>query len=191
MGTWILLDCARVCQNLTNGQNILKVSQNTAGIITNVFVIHFSDVSFNVQGLWGLESGWFGQNLSAKTSIWKGHNSYSLRNTLDKCNAKTFDFLWRRFAESFSRIRDLPKIEHFAWALGFCSIVLEFAKIWPMDRISSKFHRTLPGLLRMFLLYISLMYLLMCRSYKALNPVGLDKTSRPKLQFEKVIIPIV
>ena len=168
-----------------------KFHRSTAGIITNVFAINFTYVSFNVQELWGLESGWFGQNLSAKTSIWKGHNSYCLRNTLDKCNAKTFDFLWRRFAESFSRFRDLPKIEHFAWPLGFCWIVLEFAKIWPMDRISSTFHTTLPGLLGMFLLYISLMYLLMCRSYEALNPVGLVKTSRPKLQFEKVIIPIV
>ena len=32
------------------------------------------------------------------------------------------------------------------------------------------------------------MYLLMCRSYEALNADGLDKTSRQKLQFEKVII---
>ena len=51
MGTWIVLDCARVCQNLTNGQNILKVSENTDGIITNVFAIHCSYVSFNVQKL--------------------------------------------------------------------------------------------------------------------------------------------
>ena len=81
MGTWILLDCARLCQNLTNGQNILKFLGNTAEIIVNVFVIHFSYVSFTVKALWGLECGWFGQNLSAKTSIWEGHNSYSLRNT--------------------------------------------------------------------------------------------------------------
>ena len=81
MGTWIVLDCARLCQNLINGQNILKVLENTTGIITNVFVIHFAYVSFNLQELGGLQCGWFGQNLSAKISIWKGHNSYSLRNT--------------------------------------------------------------------------------------------------------------
>ena len=43
----------------------------------------------------------------------------------------------------------------------------------------------------MFLLYIALMYLLMYRSYEALNADGLDKTSRQKPQFEKVIIPIL
>ena len=51
MGTWILLDCARVCQNLTNGQNKLKVSGKTDGIIINVLAIHCSYVSFNVQKL--------------------------------------------------------------------------------------------------------------------------------------------
>ena len=35
------------------------------------------------------------------------------------------------------------------------------------------------------------MYLLICRSYKALNADDLDKTSRQKLQIEKVIIPII
>ena len=78
MGTSIVLDCARVCQNLSNGQNILKVSVNTAGIITNVSCYTYA-----------------------------------------------------------------------------------------------------------------LMYLLICRSYEALNADGLDKTSRQKLQFEKVIIPIL
>ena len=56
MGTRVLLDSARVCQNLTNGPNILKYSENTASIITNVFAIHFSYVCFNLQELWGLES---------------------------------------------------------------------------------------------------------------------------------------
>ena len=51
MGTWILLDCARVCQNWTNGQNKLKISEKTARIIANVLAIHFSYVSFNVQEL--------------------------------------------------------------------------------------------------------------------------------------------
>ena len=41
MGTWIVLDCARLCQNLTNGQNILKVSENTAGIIVECFADTF------------------------------------------------------------------------------------------------------------------------------------------------------
>ena len=77
MGTWIVLDCARLCQNLTNGPNILKVSENTA-------------------------------------------------------------------ANDF---------ECFSW-------------------------------------YISLMYLLKSRSYEAFNADHLDKTSRQKLQIEKVIIPI-
>ena len=189
------LDFARLCSSLPKfdqwSEYPQSFTQALPGLLGMFLAIHFSYVSFNVQELWGLESGWFGQNLSGKTSIWKGHNSYSLRNTLDKCIAKTFDFPRRRFAESFSRFRDLPKIEHFAWALGFCSIVLELAKIWSMIRISSMFHKTLPELLWMFLLYISLMYILMCRSYEALNADGLDKTSRPKLQFEKVIIPIL
>ena len=51
MGTWILLERARVCQNWINGQNILKVSGKSKGIIANVFPIHFSYVSFNVQEL--------------------------------------------------------------------------------------------------------------------------------------------
>ena len=51
MGSWILLDCARGYQNLTNGQNILHFTDNTAGIIMNVFAIHFSYVSFNLQEL--------------------------------------------------------------------------------------------------------------------------------------------
>ena len=42
MGTRILLDCAQVCQNLNNGPNILKVADNTAGIITNVFSWYMS-----------------------------------------------------------------------------------------------------------------------------------------------------
>ena len=75
--------------------------------------------------------------------------------------------------------------------MNFCSIVLEVAKIWPMVRISSKFQRILLELVWLFLLYISLMYLLICRSYKALNADDLDKTSRQKLQIEKVIIPII
>ena len=41
MGTWIVLDCARLCQNLTNGQNILKVAEYTAGIISNVLADTF------------------------------------------------------------------------------------------------------------------------------------------------------
>ena len=49
MGTWILLDYARGCQNLTNGQNILKVLENTAPMIGNFYVIHFSYVSFHLQ----------------------------------------------------------------------------------------------------------------------------------------------
>ena len=49
-------DCARACSSMpkcgSNGQNILKVSVNTAkGIITNVFAIHCSYVSFNLQEL--------------------------------------------------------------------------------------------------------------------------------------------
>ena len=51
MGTSIVLDCARVCQNLSNGENILKVSWKIDRIIANVFAIHFSYVSFNVQEL--------------------------------------------------------------------------------------------------------------------------------------------
>ena len=74
---------------------------------------------------------------------------------------------------------------------GFCWIVLEFAKIWPMVRISSKFEIILLLLLEMFLLYISLIYLLIYRSYDAFNADDLDKTSRQKRQFEKVIIPIL
>ena len=35
------------------------------------------------------------------------------------------------------------------------------------------------------------MYLLICRSYEAFNADDLDKTSRQKLQIEKVIIPIL
>ena len=78
MGTSIVLDCARVCQNWSNGQNILKISVNTARIIANVSCYTFA-----------------------------------------------------------------------------------------------------------------LMYLLIYRSYEALNADGLDKTSRQKPQFEKVIIPIL
>ena len=54
-----------------------------------------------------------------------------------------------------------------------------------------KFLGILLRLFRMFLLYISLMYLLKCRSYEAFNADDLDKTSRQKLQIEKVIIPIL
>ena len=42
-----------------------------------------------------------------------------------------------------------------------------------------------------FIWYISLMYLLKCRSYEAFNADDLYKTSRQKLQIEKVIIPIL
>ena len=35
------------------------------------------------------------------------------------------------------------------------------------------------------------MYLLICESYEALNAGDLDKTSRQKLEIEKVIIPIL
>ena len=51
MGTRIVLDCAQVCQNLNNGQNILKVSENTAAIISYGFAVHFSYVSFKMQEL--------------------------------------------------------------------------------------------------------------------------------------------
>ena len=74
---------------------------------------------------------------------------------------------------------------------AFCSIVLECAEIWPMVRISSNFLKILLRLLGMFLLYISLMYLLIGRRYDAFNADDLDKTSRQKRQFEKVIIPIL
>ena len=66
---WILLDCARVCKKLSNGQNLLKVSANITAIIWNVFAIHLSYVSFNRQELGRLQYGCIGQNLSAKTSI--------------------------------------------------------------------------------------------------------------------------
>ena len=51
MGTRILLDCAQVCQNLNNGQNILKISENTAAIILNGFAVHFTYVYFKMQEL--------------------------------------------------------------------------------------------------------------------------------------------
>ena len=57
---WILLDCSRVCKNLTNGQNLLKFWHNISVTISNVFVIHFSYLSFNVQELWCLQCGWYG-----------------------------------------------------------------------------------------------------------------------------------
>ena len=57
-----------VCKKLSNGQNLLKVSANIAGIIWNVFAIHLSYVSFNLQELGRLQCGCIGQNLSAKTS---------------------------------------------------------------------------------------------------------------------------
>ena len=68
-GLYILLDCARVCKKLSNGQNLLKVSDHIPAIIKNVFAIHLSYVSFNRQELGRLQYGCIGQNLSAKTSI--------------------------------------------------------------------------------------------------------------------------
>ena len=43
----------------------------------------------------------------------------------------------------------------------------------------------------MFMLYISPMYRFICSSYGALIAGDLYKTSRQKLQIEKVIIPVV
>ena len=79
---WILLDCSRVCKNLTNGQNLLKFWHNISALLFEMFLLYISLIylliyrsydAFNADDM-----DW---NLSAKTSIWKGHNSYYLRNT--------------------------------------------------------------------------------------------------------------
>ena len=58
-----------ICKKLSNGQNLLKVSDHITAIIWNGFAIHLSYVSFNLQELLRLQCGSVGQNLSAKTSI--------------------------------------------------------------------------------------------------------------------------
>ena len=70
--------------------------------------------------------------------------------------------------------------------------MLEFVQIF--DQWSESpviFRGVLLLLFGMFVLYISFMYLLIFSSYEAFNADDLDKTSRQKLQFEKVIIPIL
>ena len=75
---WIVLEFAKI---FTNGQNLLTLIKNIDVIISKVSIYNMSYLSFNLRELWRLQYGWFGQNHSAKTSIWKGYNSYSLRNT--------------------------------------------------------------------------------------------------------------
>ena len=74
---------------------------------------------------------------------------------------------------------------------GFCWIVLEFAKIWPMVRISSTLIKNIDVIISKVSIYICHISHLIYGSYDAFNTDDLDKTSRQKLQFEKVIIPIL
>ena len=163
MGTWIWPDCVRVCQNLNNGQNILKVSENASGIISNVFAIHFSYVSFNVQAQSGLECGWFGQNLSAKTSNLKRSEFLFFKKYIGQMYYKNVLIL---FHEVFVRVSEDSEICRKSSILHghmdlarLCSSLSKFDQWSEYPQI---FQRMLRGLLQMFLLYISLMYLLIC-----------------------------
>ena len=93
---------------------------------------------------------------------------------------------------------EFQKIPRFAENRAFCMgtwIVLDCARLC-QNLTNGQNIRKVPekycwDYCRMFLWYISLMYLLICRSYEAFNADDLYKTSRQKLQIEKVIIPIL
>ena len=100
--TWIFLDCTRGMPKLDQWSEYPQIFQRLlTGIIRNVIAIHLCYVSFNLQEIWGFYWGWLGQNLSAKTSNWKCHNFCSLRNTQDKCIAKTLQFSLKKVFGEF------------------------------------------------------------------------------------------
>ena len=88
-----------------------------------------------------------------------------------------------------SEISPKSSILHGLYILLDCARVLQKIEQWTESPQSFCSH--IAAIIKNVLLYISLMYLLICRSYYAFNADQLDKTSPQKLQFEKVIIPIL
>ena len=98
----IVLGCAKIWPMVRISWMFQKILLGLCGIYLLYICLMYI---FYLQELWRFRFGWFGQNFTAKTSIWKGHNSYSLRSTLDKCFGNTSDLRQGRIPESFRRFR--------------------------------------------------------------------------------------
>ena len=74
---------------------------------------------------------------------------------------------------------------------GFCWIVLEFAKILTNGQNLLTLIKNIDVIISKVSIYNCHICHLIYGSYDAFNTDALDKTTRQKLQFEKVIIPIL